>query len=375
MILDAIKASLNDFIKCTDDNFHGAACSAEALLNDIEGEYPMWYRLRTEWQQCGEDNIKFDKYVNQYVKNKDDLLENLNEKANRFPTMEKRKYKVVCANKDEHEVYAISEKDAWEKAEKKYASVENVYLDESLNEDTKIGDLYYISYEDKAGDDAAYIIKAGSKEAAKERFLDLDFGEFISIDSISEEELADMQDEIDRGFIELDKSVNEALTEDTEKEGNHWVNKGDEGTHGKFRTKKAADDQRKAMFANGYTESFELKESQLELDNEDCAVGNYYIPTNSGKSKVPYTWMPKDIRRLFNYLGITDEDINKADAGKDYLMDFGALEDAVEGELDYDEGQQEEAVVNCIYRYLNDLYENHGVASSGPEQGSRAYHK
>lgn len=43
------------------------------------------------------------------------------------------------------------------------------------------------------------------------------------------------------------------IEEDTVKQGNSWVNKGKEGTHGKFKTKKAADDQRKAMFANGYS--------------------------------------------------------------------------------------------------------------------------
>lgn len=44
----------------------------------------------------------------------------------------------------------------------------------------------------------------------------------------------------------------EVLNEDTVKQGNKWVNKGKEGTHGKFKTKKQADAQRKAMFANGY---------------------------------------------------------------------------------------------------------------------------
>lgn len=51
-----------------------------------------------------------------------------------------------------------------------------------------------------------------------------------------------------RGWDEILK-----LDEDTVKQGKHWVNKGDSGkTHGKFATKKAADAQRKAMFANGY---------------------------------------------------------------------------------------------------------------------------
>ena len=65
--------------------------------------------------------------------------------------------------------------------------------------------------------------------------------------------------------IPLDKAVvtdqlslfDEKLTEDTVKQGDKWVNKGKEGTHGKFKTKKAADDQRKAMFANGYHESLD----------------------------------------------------------------------------------------------------------------------
>lgn len=40
------------------------------------------------------------------------------------------------------------------------------------------------------------------------------------------------------------------LEEDTVKQGSKWVNKGKEGTHGTFKTKKAADAQRRAMFAN-----------------------------------------------------------------------------------------------------------------------------
>lgn len=52
--------------------------------------------------------------------------------------------------------------------------------------------------------------------------------------------------------------MGEGLEEDTEKKKNgKWVNKGKEGEHGEFKTKKAADAQRKAMFANGYHESLD----------------------------------------------------------------------------------------------------------------------
>lgn len=52
-----------------------------------------------------------------------------------------------------------------------------------------------------------------------------------------------------------------SLNEDTIKtKDDKWVNKGIEGTHGKFRTKKQADAQRKAMFANGFKgENYQTK--------------------------------------------------------------------------------------------------------------------
>ena len=56
-------------------------------------------------------------------------------------------------------------------------------------------------------------------------------------------------------YNEIKRNINESnndLEEDTVKQGNSWTNKGKEGTHGKFKTKKEADAQRKAMFANGY---------------------------------------------------------------------------------------------------------------------------
>ena len=59
----------------------------------------------------------------------------------------------------------------------------------------------------------------------------------------------------------------ECLTEDTVKQANgKWVNKGEEGTHGEFNTKKEADAQRKAMFANGYKEN--LMEAAEEPSEE-----------------------------------------------------------------------------------------------------------
>lgn len=81
MVLDNIKSALNAFIKCTDEEYHGMSCAAEACLNDIESEYPMLYRLQAKAKECGEDTVSFDKFVGQYVEHKDDLLESYEEET------------------------------------------------------------------------------------------------------------------------------------------------------------------------------------------------------------------------------------------------------------------------------------------------------
>ena len=84
------------------------------------------------------------------------------------------------------------------------------------------------------------------------------------------------------------------MNEDTVKtKDGKWTNKGDEGTHGKFKTKKEADAQRKAIFANGFKEN--LKESiydwpviiddtriQLPITENELI---YFIETNLLNSK------------------------------------------------------------------------------------------
>ena len=64
--------------------------------------------------------------------------------------------------------------------------------------------------------------------------------------------LQDFFDKIIEENPELGEPLDESkkVCEDTVKQGNKWVNKGKDGTHGTFKTKKAADAQRKAMFAN-----------------------------------------------------------------------------------------------------------------------------
>lgn len=63
--------------------------------------------------------------------------------------------------------------------------------------------------------------------------------------------------------------MHDNLSEDTVKRGNKWVNVGKSGkTHGEFRTKKQADAQRRAMFAQGYKESLDPDTSTNNTDTE-----------------------------------------------------------------------------------------------------------
>lgn len=76
---------------------------------------------------------------------------------------------------------------------------------------------------------------------------------------------------------------NKILTEDTVKKQNgKWTNRGDDGKeHGEFKTKKEADAQRKAMFANGY-KSESIKES---ANPENAEINKIIYDVATGKSK------------------------------------------------------------------------------------------
>lgn len=89
---------------------------------------------------------------------------------------------------------------------------------------------------------------------------------------LSDDEYYELEDTYNRERDRYNQSgeerpwANMSLTEDTIKENGKWVNKGKEGTHGKFKTKKQADAQRKAMFANGYKAESLDDYSGQELD-------------------------------------------------------------------------------------------------------------
>lgn len=109
----------------------------------------------------------------------------------------------------------------------------------------------------------------------------------------SEESAKKYVDLIDSGIDFEDQSnfdnLDESLNEDTVKQGSSWVNKGKEGTHGKFKTKKEADAQRKAMFANKkrgakWGESLEEDASTVNPGTADATfIANYLVDAINGE--------------------------------------------------------------------------------------------
>lgn len=79
--------------------------------------------------------------------------------------------------------------------------------------------------------------------------------DYLNVDEMDDDDIDYWLDQLYDVCDNLDVWIplnEEKCDEDTVKQGNYWVNKGKEGTHGKFKTKKEADAQRAAMYARGF---------------------------------------------------------------------------------------------------------------------------
>lgn len=114
------------------------------------------------------------------------------------------------------------------------------------------------------------------------------------------------------------------LEEDTIKQDGKWVNKGKEGTHGTFRTKKEADAQRRAMFSQGYKEGLnEMLDKYHFYDVQEFEAGTpersrlelvaSILTKESGKGRkyeVKDTWMDYGSQLAWTTIIYTDPDDN-----------------------------------------------------------------
>lgn len=145
-----------------------------------------------------------------------------------------------------------------------------------------------------------------------------------SFDDFEGTELYDILYDTFNEEVETNLENDGYLQEDTVKQNGKWVNKGKEGTHGKFKTKKAADAQRKAMFANGY------KAECLEESDND------------GNSKDEVAVFTKGIDGKSYYHGF----MNRKEADKHYPDRLKEdIDDEIDFETDLDDGEVEEGNV------------------------------
>lgn len=123
--------------------------------------------------------------------------------------------------------------------------------DELGNWDTIANDLLNWMSDAEIGE---FMTACGYDEYLNDEDDDDDDLDGLYIDDDLDEDLGGFISNVGKAVSELNPLKN-VLGEDTIKQDGKWINKGKEGTHGTFRTKKAADAQRKAMFANGFEEA------------------------------------------------------------------------------------------------------------------------
>lgn len=214
MSLDNIKQSLNDFIKDVDDIKHGMACSAETLLNDIESEYPMLFRLKDKWEQCNEDSVEFDKYVQQYIDHKDDLLESLHRGA--FVTIkpDNRLGRIVNRRGDIYEVETIDGDDKNIPDRIDFYFESDLTLNENMKLNLDSNAKFNINSEDNSGEvvNDESLVEELQKALRLNKKLDekiVALQEKLSVGYAKEMKLTEQIEGYKSRIIKLSKSTNE----------------------------------------------------------------------------------------------------------------------------------------------------------------------
>ena len=173
---------------------------------------------------------------------------------------------------DEHDDICVLDEDEQERLEDKlddfnYESkrlADNLYDEEKPDDYYALKDIilkiepgyYEAAYIDVDGEEEFQYMSEEVRNSQLERFSKF-FNEIKKEFGLTKLSAGPAASNGERGYSIVKDEEDESLEEDTIKKGNKWVNKGKEGTHGEFKTKKQADAQRKAMFANGYKEELE----------------------------------------------------------------------------------------------------------------------
>lgn len=155
-------------------------------------------------------------------------------------------------------------------------------------------------------------------------------------------------------YVYIDElELKESMNEKTVKRNGKWVNVGKDGKadSGKFKTKKEADAQRKAMFANGYKESKENLKNKLDKLRESMYTNNDKKNHLNSIHEEEESMTKKEA--LAKYLGVTLDDIIESDYDEN---EFDVLnEDSEYLVLTYDEAYDR------AVEYVKDTYDEMGL--------------
>lgn len=153
---------------------------------------------------------------------------------------------------------------------------------------------YFILENDKWGDETWNLVVSEDLSEVYETYDDIEtcLRDEGIIDNLSES--MEGESNWDKIMHVLNAEDEDELEEDIEKTSKgKWVNRGKEGTHGEFTTKKAAREQQKAMFAQGY------KGESLE-ENIGSDIAEYQ------------KWVDYDMKKYGKISDDTNEKIKKA---------------------------------------------------------------
>lgn len=202
---------------------------------------------------------------------------------------------------------------------------------------------YFLMENDVYGDETNYLVITPDFKEIYETYDDIETAlrDEGLLDNLQEAKASGLSnwEKIKRALDAMDEN----LEEDIEKTSKgKWVNRGKEGTHGEFRTKKAAREQQKAMFAQGYKENFyyirDINEAQDLVDNaikrfgrlgarlyDELDQAGFYVDVNNkvkyksqlseniGSDIAEYQkWVDYDMKKYGKISDDTNEKIKKA---------------------------------------------------------------
>lgn len=178
-------------------------------------------------------------------------------------------------------------------------------------------------------------------------------------------EIEDLSDYADSDYIGDERDYDyesKKISEDTVKKSNgKWTNRGDDGKeHGEFKTKKEADKQRKAMYANGYTS--ESRRNNMSITIKELKETSGINMKTSIKDWYMKEFPTDDLGECINST-VNFDDILRALQNHTDIYDVIDVVDSVIRERIFDKLAE---LINKDYNYIYNLWLGESLHESSP---------